>query len=92
MDKLRAFGSQLTAFWQNLSGAKRFALIAAVVTVLAGVLLISGVGSKISYGYLYTDLNPDDAGSIIEKLKPEEENPDDQGGAIQDEPAEGDNT
>ena len=69
MDKLRAFASQLSAFWTNLSGAKRFALIAAVMTVLAGVLLVAGVGSKINYGYLYTDLNPDDAGSIVEKLK-----------------------
>ena len=46
-----------------------------------------------SIGDSIVSMLPDDPEhSIIEKLKPEEENPDDQGGAIQDEPAEGDNT
>jgi flagellar M-ring protein FliF len=69
MEAVRAFIKQLVAFWAGLSTPKRLALVAITTAVLATVLLISYVGNHKNYAYLYTNLEPQDAAAIVEKLK-----------------------
>jgi flagellar M-ring protein FliF len=68
-EKARAFLKQLTDFWASLPTPKRIALVAVMGVVLAGVLAISVVGSRETYGTLYSELATEDAAAIVEKLK-----------------------
>ena len=68
MDTLRTFLDQVRKFWTALSNTKRIALLTMVSAVLLGVILIATVGSRINYGYLYTDLEREDAAAIAQKL------------------------
>ncbi len=68
-EKARAFLKQLTDFWASLPTPKRIALVAVMTLVLAGVLAISVVGSRETYGTLYSELATEDAAAIVEKLK-----------------------
>jgi flagellar M-ring protein FliF len=68
-EKLRALAKQLAEFWANLSTPKRIALLLVSSGVLIGALLITTIGSRLTYGYLYTDLRTEDAAAIVEKLK-----------------------
>ncbi len=55
-------------FWASLSTAKRVALLVVTLGVLVGVLAIAGVGSIERQGYLFTELTPEDAAAVAEKL------------------------
>ncbi|MFO0565957.1 MAG: flagellar basal-body MS-ring/collar protein FliF [Polyangiaceae bacterium] len=68
-DRLKTVLTQLLQLWKGLSTVKRLALVSVTLTVLAGVLLIAFVGSKERYAVLYTELSPQDAGAIVEKLE-----------------------
>lgn len=68
-EKARAFLKQLTDFWASLPTSKRIALASVVAIVLAGVMAISVVGSRETYGTLYSELATEDAAAIVEKLK-----------------------
>jgi flagellar M-ring protein FliF len=68
-EKLQALVKQAKAFWDSLSTAKRVALIGVTTAVLALVLAVSFVGSRETYGYLFTELNAEDAQAIAAKLK-----------------------
>lgn len=59
---------QLGAFWNGLSNAKRIALVFAVSVVAIAVALVTVLGSRVTYGYLYTKLDSKDAASIAQKL------------------------
>lgn len=59
---------QLGAFWNGLPNVKRIALVFAVSAVLITVALVAVLGSRVSYGYLYTKLDSKDAASIAQKL------------------------
>ena len=69
MDKVRAILGQLANFWRELPTVKRVALIVVTLTVLFGVLVFAHLGSQIHYATLYSELDVDDAGAIVEKLK-----------------------
>ena len=69
MDKLRAFLGSLLNFWKGLPTVKRVALIVVTLTVLIGVLVAARLGNQVNYGTLYSELEPNDAGAIVEKLK-----------------------
>ena len=68
MARLKAVFQQLGKFWAGLSTGKRVALLIVTSGVLIGVLLVATLGSRITYGYLYTDLSTEDAGAIVQKL------------------------
>ena len=69
MDKLKAILKQIAAFWASLPTPKRVALVGLSLLALVITLAVSYVGSQIHYGYLYTGLESQDAGAIVEKLK-----------------------
>src|SRR5688572_4371584 len=69
MDKFRAFLGSLLNFWKGLPTVKRVALIVVTLTVLVGVLVVAQLGNQVHYGTLYSELEPNDAGAIVEKLK-----------------------
>jgi flagellar M-ring protein FliF len=69
MDKVRAILGQLASFWRELPTVKRVALIVVTLTVLLGVLAFAHLGSQIQYATLYSELDAEDAGAIVEKLK-----------------------
>lgn len=68
-ERFVAFLNQLKSFWQGLSTPKRLALAFSVVSVLALTLLIANLSSQITYGYLFTELAPEDASAIVQELK-----------------------
>src|SRR5262245_2710620 len=68
-EKARAFLKQLTDFWASLPTAKRIALVAVTSLVLVGVMALSVLGSRETYGTLYSELATEDAAAIVEKLK-----------------------
>ena len=68
-EKARAFIKQLTDFWASLPTPKRIALVLVMASVLAGVMAISVLGSRETYGTLYSELATEDASAIVEKLK-----------------------
>lgn len=60
---------QVKKVWSGLSRVKRFALVAATLTVLLGVVAIALVGSRVNYAPLYTGLSTEDSAAIASKLK-----------------------
>lgn len=68
-EKARAFLKQLADFWAGLPTPKRIALVSVMAVVLVGVLTISVLGSRETYGTLYSELGTEDAAAIVEKLK-----------------------
>lgn len=68
-EKARAFLKQLTDFWAGLPTPKRIALVTVMAVVLTGVMAISVLGSRETYGTLYSELGTEDAAAIVEKLK-----------------------
>jgi flagellar M-ring protein FliF len=69
MDALRAFLKQVATFWKGLPTPKRIALVSITGLALLVMLLVVVVGNQKTYGYLYTNLEPQDASAIVEKLK-----------------------
>lgn len=69
MEPIRAFLKQIAGFWAALSTPKRLALAGITAVVLASLLLVTYLGNKRTYAYLYTNLEPQDAAAIVEKLK-----------------------
>jgi flagellar M-ring protein FliF len=68
-EKARAFLKQLADFWASLPTPKRIALVVVVTAVLMGVMAISVLSSRETYGTLYSELATEDAAAIVEKLK-----------------------
>jgi flagellar M-ring protein FliF len=68
-EKARAFLKQLADFWASLPTPKRIALVVVVTGVLMGVMAISVLSSRETYGTLYSELATEDASAIVEKLK-----------------------
>jgi flagellar M-ring protein FliF len=68
-EKARSFLKQLTDFWASLPTPKRYALVIVTSVVLMGVLALSILGNRQSYGTLYSELATEDAAAIVEKLK-----------------------
>jgi len=68
-EKARAFLKQLTDFWAGLPTPKRVALVVVMAGVLVGVMAISVLSTRETYGTLYSELATEDASAIVEKLK-----------------------
>jgi flagellar M-ring protein FliF len=68
-EKARAFLKQLADFWASLPTPKRIALVVVMTGVLMGVMAISVLSSRETYGTLYSELATEDAAAIVEKLK-----------------------
>jgi len=68
-EKARAFLKQLADFWSSLPTPKRIALVVVMTGVLMGVMAISVLSSRETYGTLYSELATEDASAIVEKLK-----------------------
>lgn len=66
---LEKFLSQIKDFWVGLPTPKRLALVLGTSLVLLGGILVAALSSRVSYGYLYTDLAPEDAAAITRELK-----------------------
>ena len=69
MDALRAFLKQIATFWKGLSTPKRISLVSLTSLVLVAFLLVALIGNHKNYAYIYTNLEPQDAAAIVEKLK-----------------------
>lgn len=68
-EKARSFFKQLTDFWASLPTPKRVALVVVTSLVLVGVLMLSVLSGRETYGTLYSELATEDAATIVEKLK-----------------------
>lgn len=68
-DQARAFLKQLTDFWASLPTPKRIALVSVMSAVLIGVIAMSVLSGRETYGTLYSELATEDAAAIVEKLK-----------------------
>ena len=66
---LRQLLSQLKTVFQNLSSAKRITLIIVAVGTIAGFLFLITWMGRADFQPLYTHLDPEDAGTIVTKLK-----------------------
>ena len=66
---LRQFLLQLKMVLQNLSAGKRTTLIIVAVGTIAGFLFLMTWVGKADFQPLYTNLDPEDAGVILSKLK-----------------------
>lgn len=69
MDKFLAGLKQLGEFWNGLALSRQMALILFTLGGLALVLYVGFLGSRDTFAVLYTDLSPEDAGAISQKLK-----------------------
>ena len=63
------FSSQLKALFKSLSPAKRFTLITFVGATLVGFVFLGLWTGSPDYQVLYSNLSPEDAGSIMNSLK-----------------------
>src|SRR5258706_4204811 len=68
-ERARAFLKQLADCWASWPTPKRIALVTLTSLVLAAVLALAVVGNRENYGYLYRELQTEDAAAIAEKLK-----------------------
>ncbi len=68
-ERLAALLQQVRTFWASLTMPKKVALVGSMAGVVAIVLAVSFSAPKESYGFLFTELGPEDAASITAKLK-----------------------
>jgi flagellar M-ring protein FliF len=69
MDAIKAFFKQLAGFWNALPTQKRMAFVVLTCVSVLAILLGTLWSSHITYATLYSNLEPQDAASIVEKLK-----------------------
>ena len=64
------FIEQAKKFYSNLNKMQRVIILSAVGLVVVGIIaIIISTGEKKQYAVLFTDLEPNDAGKIVESLK-----------------------
>lgn len=61
--------SSLQTTWNGLSTVQRTLLISVMTAVLGGILLVTWMAGRPSYGVLFSKLEAEDAGAITTKLK-----------------------
>ena len=61
--------ASLQTTWNGLSTVQRTLLISVMSAVLGGILLVTWMAGRPSYGVLFSNLEPEDAGAITQKLK-----------------------
>ena len=73
MDALRQILSQLKATFINLSRGKQITLLTLILGSFAGFIFLMSWTGKSEFHPIYTQLNPEDAGILISKLKEQKE-------------------
>lgn len=71
MNKIIDFFNSLLKKWRDMSIGRKVAIILIATGVLTGIIMISSYVNKASYAVLFSNLDPQDSGRIIEKLKSE---------------------
>lgn len=66
---LRDFTNQLRTFWDGLNNTKRIALVLATTSVLLLALLLPTLSGSRAMVPLYSNLEPEDAAKVVEKLE-----------------------
>ncbi len=66
---LREFTNQLRTFWDGLNNTKRIALVLATTSVLLLALLLPTMSGSRAMVPLYSNLEPEDAAKVVEKLE-----------------------
>lgn len=66
---LREFTKQFRTFWDGLNNTKRIALVLATTSVLLLALLLPMLSSSRAMVPLYSNLEPEDAAKVVEKLE-----------------------
>jgi len=66
---LSALPGKIYGYWQPMSTARKVALVLLAVSLIAGVYCLVPLLTRASYAPLLTQLDPKDAGAIVEKLK-----------------------
>jgi flagellar M-ring protein FliF len=61
--------TSLQKMWENLSLAQRAALCGVLAGVFGAILLVAQMASRPSYGLLFANLEPEDAGAVTGKLR-----------------------
>ena len=61
--------SQLAELWNRLDQKAKTVVLVTAVLCIAGLIAITRFQSNVAYGPLYSNLAPEDAGQITEKLK-----------------------
>lgn len=71
MNKITDFLKGLLKKWRDMGTGKKAAIILVVAGLLTGIIMLSAYVDKASYDVLFSNLDPQDSGRIIEKLKSE---------------------
>jgi flagellar M-ring protein FliF len=69
MNPVRQFAQQLINLYRQLSVGKRITLAALVLGTVAGLWILIAWTGNAEYRVLYTNLDPEDAGLVLAKLK-----------------------
>ncbi|NIM06547.1 MAG: flagellar M-ring protein FliF [Armatimonadetes bacterium] len=69
MEPSKGLMYSLISFWQSATTSQKMALVAFVMAGIAAVGVIVSVATRPSYAPLYSGLQQDDAGKIVEKLR-----------------------
>jgi flagellar M-ring protein FliF len=60
---------QLSKIWSRLPAAQRLFIVVIGVTLIAILILVGSWAGREEYGVLYANLEPDDAGAVVEQLQ-----------------------
>jgi flagellar M-ring protein FliF len=63
------FFEQLTSLFRNLSAGKRLTLVVLIAGTVAGFALLTNWSGAVDLRPIYSNLDPEDAGAIVAKLK-----------------------
>src|SRR5260370_17787940 len=55
--------------WQGLTPGQRATLGAMLAIIIGGIVWVAQVASRPSYGVLFSNLDPEDAGAVTSKLR-----------------------
>jgi flagellar M-ring protein FliF len=69
MARAADMGGQAKRFWTGLTPARRMSLVVALIVIAGGVVALSMLSGRIDYAPVFTNLSPEDAGLIAQKLK-----------------------
>jgi len=69
MDFLRQLIEQVSSIWKKLKPTQRLTIVAVMAAFLISLLFLTNWVKQPEYGILYSNLNSEDAGSVISKLR-----------------------
>lgn len=66
---LPALPGKIYNYWRPMSAARKVAAVLLAISLVAGIYYLAPLITRANYAPLFTQLDPKDAGAIIEKLK-----------------------